>query len=74
MQQLGIHCIPSYTNFMFFKLGNYEGDFSQDMLTKNKILLRSSVQPDGKWGRVSMGTMEEMKKFISVMQLRNWKA
>jgi histidinol-phosphate aminotransferase len=74
MQQLGIHCIPSYTNFMFFKLGNYEGDFSQDMLTKNKILLRSSVQPDGKWGRVSMGTMEEMKKFMSVMQLRNWKA
>jgi histidinol-phosphate aminotransferase len=73
LQQIGIHCIPSYTNFIFFHLNNYAGDFAQDMLTKNNVLLRSSVQPDGKWGRVSMGTMEEMKKFIAIMQQTKWK-
>ena len=74
MKQMGIRCIPSYTNFMFFHLGNYTGDFTQDMLTKNNVILRSSVQPDGKWGRVSMGTMDEMKKFVGIMQQMHWKA
>jgi histidinol-phosphate aminotransferase len=74
LQQLGIRCIPSYTNFMFFYLNNYAGDFAQDMLTKNNVMLRSSVQPDGKWARVSMGTMDEMKKFITIMQQTNWKS
>jgi histidinol-phosphate aminotransferase len=74
LQQMGIHCIPSYTNFIFFNVNNYAGDFAQDMLKKNNVLLRSSVQPDGKWGRVSMGTMEEMKKFIAIMQQTNWKS
>jgi histidinol-phosphate aminotransferase len=74
LQEMGIRVIPSFTNFMFFNLGNYTGDFAQDMLSKNKVILRSSVQPDGKWGRVSMGTLDEMKKFIGIMQQRNWKS
>jgi histidinol-phosphate aminotransferase len=37
------------------------------MLEKN-VILRSSVLPDGKWCRVSMGTMEEMQSFIKIMQ------
>lgn len=58
---------PSYTNFLFFKLNNYSGDFADDMLKKN-ILLRSSDYEDGKWCRVSVGTMDEMKQFIAEMK------
>ncbi len=67
LQKLHFRCIPSYTNFMFFNLGNYPGDFAQDMLKKN-FLLRSSSYSDGKWARVSIGTMDEMQEFIKVMK------
>jgi histidinol-phosphate aminotransferase len=66
LQQLKINVIPSYTNFLFMPLGNYQGDFAQDMLNKN-ILLRSNNYSDGIWARVSIGTMEEMKQFISTL-------
>lgn len=72
IQQLGIRCIPSYTNFIFFHLDKYPGDFAKDMLSKNSMIVRSSQYPDGKWARVSIGTMDEMKKFAAVMQ-QTWK-
>ncbi|MBG9376559.1 histidinol-phosphate aminotransferase family protein [Panacibacter sp. DH6] len=65
--QMKFHCIPSYTNFMFFNLGNYKGDFAADMLQRN-ILVRSNDYPDGKWARVSFGNMDDMKQFIAVMK------
>lgn len=37
-------------------------------MLKENILLRSSDYDDGKWCRVSIGTMEEMKEFIRVMK------
>ena len=64
---LNYKCIPSSTNFVFFPLGDYPGDFSKDMLGKN-VILRSNTYPDCKWGRVSIGTMDEMKQFISLMK------
>ena len=72
LKQLGIRVIPSYTNFIFFYLDKYSGDFAKDMLNKNSIILRSTQYPDGKWARVSIGTMDEMKKFAAVMQ-QTWK-
>lgn len=65
--EMGYHCIPSFTNFQFFHLKNYPGDFAKDMLAKN-VLLRSHDLPDGKWCRVSIGTLAEMKKFIEIMK------
>jgi histidinol-phosphate aminotransferase len=70
LQALGIHYIPSYTNFIFFPLGNYKGDYAADMLKQN-ILLRQ-INDNGKWGRVSIGTLPEMQQFIKVMK-ENWK-
>jgi hypothetical protein len=66
---MNINCIPSYTNFLFFPLGKYPGDFAQDMFKKN-VIVRSNNYPDGKWARVSVGTMDEMKKFIELMKGR----
>lgn len=63
----GISFIPSFTNFIFFQLKNYPGDFAQTMLKKN-ILLRASDYPDGKWGRVSIGTLKEMQQFVKVIR------
>ncbi|KYP14726.1 histidinol-phosphate transaminase [Flavihumibacter sp. CACIAM 22H1] len=67
LKKAGFDFIPSSTNFIYFNLKNYQGDFAADMLAKN-IVLRSSEQPDGKWGRVSIGTLEEMKIFIKTME------
>lgn len=67
LRQLGFRPVPSYTNFVFFPLGNYAGNFAEDML-RRKVLLRSNNYPDGKWARVSLGTMDEMKQFMSIMK------
>lgn len=71
LKGMNINCIPSYTNFLFFPLGKYPGDFAQDMFKKN-VIVRSNNYPDGKWARVSVGTMEEMKKFIELFKA-DWK-
>jgi len=72
LKKLNINCIPSYTNFLFFPLGNYTGDFAADMLKQN-IYLRSDSYYGEKWARASVGTVDEMKQFIKVMQ-QNWRS
>lgn len=67
LRKLDYTVYPSYTNFAFFQPGKYSGDLSQDMLKKN-IIVRSNDYPDGKWCRVSIGTMEEMQYFISTLK------
>ncbi|MFZ2784996.1 MAG: histidinol-phosphate transaminase [Sediminibacterium sp.] len=71
LKKLNINCIPSYTNFLFFPLGNYAGNFAEDML-KQQIFLRSDIYGGEKWARASVGTMEEMQQFIKVMKA-TWK-
>ena len=66
LKKLGIDVSPSYTNFIFFPLKNYKGNFAGDMFDKHKIVLQSNQYADGQWARVSIGTMDEMKKFIEV--------
>ncbi len=67
LKEMNINCVPSYTNFLFFPLGKYPGEFSEDMFKKN-VIVRSNNYPDGKWARVSVGTMDEMKQFIGLMK------
>jgi histidinol-phosphate aminotransferase len=68
MKQLGIEYIPSYTNFIFYCVKNYSGDYAGDMLTNHKILMHSNKYADGQWARVSIGTMEEMQQFCNVLK------
>jgi len=65
LKKMGHFPIPSYTNFIFCPMKDYKGDLSQDMLKKN-ILLR--FNSEDKWCRVSIGTMDEMKIFVSTMK------
>jgi len=67
MKKMGIQFIPSYTNFIFYPVKNYPGEYSADMLDKHKIIMRSNKYSDGQWARVSVGTMDEMKQFIQVI-------
>ncbi len=68
LKKLGFNPIPSFTNFIFYPIKNYKGDFAQDMFDKHKIILRSNSYADGKWARVSVGTMDEMQSFIKVLK------
>lgn len=66
LQSKGLHCIPSYTNFIYFSLKEYEHDFF-DVLKINKIQGTGIYEQEGKWTRITVGTMEEMQRFISVI-------
>jgi len=67
LKGMGYRVIPSHTNFIFYAVPNFKGDFAKYMYGK-KILMRSDDYEDGKWARVSMGTMDEMKQFVDVMK------
>jgi histidinol-phosphate aminotransferase len=67
MKKMGIEFIPSHTNFIFYPVKNYQGEYSADMFDKHKIILRSNKYSDGQWARVSIGTIDEMKQFIQVI-------
>jgi histidinol-phosphate aminotransferase len=68
MKKLGIDFIPSYTNFIFYSIKNYAGDYAGDIYDKHKIILRSNKYADGKWARVSIGTIDEMQQYSSVLK------
>jgi histidinol-phosphate aminotransferase len=68
MKKLNIDFVPSYTNFIFYPLKKYSGDYAADMLRQHKIILRANNYDDGQWGRVSIGTLEEMKTFCSTLK------
>jgi histidinol-phosphate aminotransferase len=68
LKKMGISPVPSYTNFIFYPLKNYTGDFAQDMFEKHNIILRSNTYTHEKWARVSVGTIDEMQTFCSVIK------
>ena len=67
IQSMGRRTLDSSTNFFMFNLGKYPGDFAADMLNKGYII-RSNGFEGGKWCRVSIGTMDEMKSFVHAIQ------
>jgi histidinol-phosphate aminotransferase len=66
MKRLGINSIPTQTNFIYFSLVDYKKDFSG--LLKSKNILGTGIwEEEGKWSRISIGTMEEMKYLIGAI-------
>lgn len=66
LQRLGIPCIPSHTNFLYFSLADYKPDFFA-RLKDNNIMGTKIYEDAGKWSRITVGTMKEMEAFIKAI-------
>lgn len=67
LKKMGYDPVPSFTNFMIFPIGMNGKDFLGKMTAKG-VGVRSFNIQDKDWCRVSMGTMDEMKSFISALK------
>jgi histidinol-phosphate aminotransferase len=67
LQQLNLTVIPSHTNFIYFSLENYKKDFFA-LLKAANIEGTMIFEEQGKWSRITIGTMQEMQKFIAVIK------
>ena len=67
LKELSLEYIPSHTNFILFNVGKIGPEFSQKMQGKN-IYVQYRDHFGGKWCRVSMGTIDEMKTFCSALK------
>lgn len=67
LKKIKIHCIPSHTNFIYFSLSDYGKDFFEQ-LKSNNILGTKIYEENGKWSRITIGTMQEMKQFIKALE------
>lgn len=64
---MGYSVAVSQTNFIYFPLTGYTGDFAAAMM-KRDVALRADNTPNGVMARISIGTMEEMQAFIPRMK------
>lgn len=67
LEKLNLACIPSHTNFIYFSLSNFKKDYFQ-RLKDNNIEGSKIYEEQGKWTRITIGRMEEMKRFIKAIQ------
>ncbi|HSB93882.1 MAG TPA: aminotransferase class I/II-fold pyridoxal phosphate-dependent enzyme [Flavitalea sp.] len=65
--KLNCECIPSNTSFIYFSLANFKRDYFQ-LLKDNNIRGTKIYEEQGKWTRITVGTMQEMQQFISALQ------
>ncbi|MDR2123025.1 MAG: histidinol-phosphate aminotransferase family protein [Flavobacteriaceae bacterium] len=71
LQKLNYTCIPSYTNFVLFPLKEKENADPRSFykaLADRGVGIRIFNIASKNWGRVSVGTMEELRLFSSVFK------
>jgi len=66
-QSLTLPFIPSETNFLYFSLADYKEDFFK-RLKDNDIMGTGIYEENGKWTRITMGTMQEMQKLFQAIR------
>lgn len=66
-KELSLEYIPSAANFILFNIDKIKGNFVQQMQDKN-IFVQYREHFDGKWCRVSMGTIPEMEQFVLALR------
>lgn len=66
LEGLGLRCIPSHTNFVLFPVDQDARNLA-NKLEERRILVRPFVFHGRQWIRVSCGTMDEIKAFISAL-------
>jgi len=64
---MGYKYVPSYTNFVIFPINMPGKEFLTKMTDKGIIIKAMDIQ-DKPWCRVSIGTKDEMKLFVSALQ------
>lgn len=67
LTQLNLKCIPSYANFIYFSLENYKKDFFKELENHN-IMGTKIYEENGKWTRITIGTIKEMQQFIEAIK------
>lgn len=67
LTQLHLTPIPSYSNFIYFSLDNYKKDYFKQLELHN-ILGTKIYEENGKWTRITIGTMKEMQQFIEAIK------
>ncbi|MCR9064197.1 MAG: histidinol-phosphate aminotransferase family protein [Cytophagales bacterium] len=67
LKAMGYDPIPSYTNFMIFPI-EMEGKAFLSKMQDKGVGVRAFNIMDKNWCRVSMGTMDEMKIFVSAIK------
>lgn len=65
-QKRGIKTISSTANFVYFSLDNYKDNYFKK-LKDAKILGGKTYEQNGKWTRISLGMMEEMKVYFGAI-------
>lgn len=66
LERLNLRCIPSHSNFVYFSLANYKQDYFQK-LSSNNVIGTRIYEEAGQWTRITIGTREEMERFVGVM-------
>ncbi len=67
LKENGLSALPSQSSFMFVDLGNINAeDFRQEMANEN-ILIRGIYQDYINWSRVSVGKINDVKKYIDAL-------
>jgi len=67
LTKLNCRCIPSNTSFIYFSVENYKGDYFKRLKDHN-IEGTRFYEEAGKWTRITVGTMTEMKQFVRALQ------
>ncbi|GAA4053678.1 pyridoxal phosphate-dependent aminotransferase [Flavobacterium chungnamense] len=67
LQKLNCECISSNTNFIYFSLAKYNKDYFKQ-LENNNIEGGRIYEEQGKWTRITVGKMNEMKQFIKALE------
>lgn len=67
LTKLNLTCIPSHSNFIYFSLDNYKKDFFKQLENHN-IQGTKIYEENGKWTRITIGTMKEMQQFIEAVK------
>jgi histidinol-phosphate aminotransferase len=67
LNQLGLSCIASHANFIYFSLEHYKKDFFKQ-LEDHHIMGTKIYEEKGQWTRITIGTQKEMQQFINAIQ------
>ncbi|MBS7255568.1 pyridoxal phosphate-dependent aminotransferase [Flavobacterium branchiicola] len=67
LTKLNLKCIPSYSNFVYFSLDNYKKEYFKQLENHN-IQGTKIYEENGKWTRITIGTMKDMQQFIAAIK------